>query len=38
MDGVWKEYVESALQKGAFRGVVACTVLLDQEAVNWVMD
>lgn len=32
----WKEYVESAIQKGPFRGVVACSTLLDEESVEWV--
>ena len=34
--GVWKEYVESALHKGPFRGVVASSTLLDRENVEWV--
>ncbi|CBK23678.2 uncharacterized protein [Blastocystis hominis] len=31
----WKQYVESAIQKGPFRGVVACSTLLDEENVEW---
>ena len=34
----WKQYVESAIQKGPFRGVVACSTLLDEENVEWVED
>ena len=35
--GVWLKYVQLAVERGAFRGVVACTTLLDAASVKWVM-
>ena len=36
MQGRWREYVEMALERGAFRGVVSAACLMDPEAVQWV--
>ena len=38
MQGRWKEYVEMALERGAFRGVVSAACLMTPESVQWVVD
>ncbi|KAK8826000.1 hypothetical protein WA556_003731, partial [Blastocystis sp. ATCC 50177/Nand II] len=35
LQGVWLQYVQMALERGALRGVVACTTLLNAPAVKW---
>lgn len=37
MQGRWKEYVEMALERGAFRGVVSAACLMSPESVQWVV-
>lgn len=38
MQGRWKEYVEMALERGAFCGVVSAACLMTPESVQWVVD
>lgn len=38
LQGVWLQYVQMALERGALRGVVACTTLLNAPAVKWVRE
>lgn len=36
LEGSWKQYVKSALERGQFRGVVAAAELINEESVKWV--